>query len=392
MHSHSYFREQFLIDPEITFLNFGSFGACPKPVFADYQQWQLLLEREPVQFIAFDGHERIRNSLAALAAFIDCDPNDLVYVPNPTYAINIVAENLKLNPGDEVLSTDLEYGAMDRTWDYYCNRSGASYVRQQIELPIQSEEHFLTSFWKGYTDKTRAVFISHITSATALKLPVEAICREARKRGLITIVDGAHVPAHAPLSIGNLDADFYTGACHKWMMAPKGSSFLFAKKEFQESLDPIVISWGYKSENPSGSLFFDHHQFNGTRDFSAYLTIPAAIRYMDEHHWQNVSSSCRQLVQQNAMRFCELMGCMPIAPVNEEFLGQMFSIPVRSSNPMGLQKRLFNHHRIEIPITRQGERVFVRYSVQAFNSAEDLDILYRALEQELGDGTFIHPF
>lgn len=392
MHDPIYFKEQFLIDPEITFLNFGSFGACPKSVFADYQQWQLLLEREPVQFIAFDGADRVRNSLAALAAFIDCDPMDLVYVPNPTYAINIVAENLQLNPGDEVLSTDLEYGAMDRTWDYYCNRAGARYVRQNIALPIESKEHFLESFWKGCTEKTRVVFISHITSATALKLPVVEICKEARRRGLITIVDGAHVPAHAPLSIRDMDPDFYTGACHKWMMAPKGCSFLFAKKAFQSSLDPIVISWGYKSDNPSGSLFFDHHQFNGTRDFSAYLTVPAAIKFMDEHKWWDVSDGCSQMVRQYATRFCELMGSEALAPLNDDFSGQMFSIPIRSSNPAGLQKRLFDHHRIEIPVTRQGNRVFVRYSIQAFNGSDDLDVLFKALQMELSDGAFIEPF
>lgn len=389
MHDHSYYKNLFLIDPAITYLNFGSFGACPKPVFEDYQQWQLLLEREPVQFIAFDGFERIRHSLAALAGFIDCDPMDLVYTPNPTYAINIIAENLQLSSGDEILSTDLEYGAMDRTWDYYCNRNGATYIRQRIELPIQSKEHFLEAFWRGYTEKTKAVFLSHITSATALILPAEEICKEARRRGLITIVDGAHVPAHAPLSIRKLDADFYTGACHKWMMAPKGCSFLFAKKSFQDTLDPIVISWGYKSDNPTGSLFFDHHQFNGTRDFSAYLTIPKAIQFMQDHDWEKVSQSCRQLVHQYATDFCNLTGGEPLAPIVDEFIGQMFAIPIQTNDPAALQRRLFEHYRIEIPITRQADRIFARYSIQAFNSIRDLDALYSALEAELKHGKLI---
>jgi isopenicillin-N epimerase len=221
---------------------------------------------------------------------------------------------------------------------------------------------------------------------------VEAICVEAKRRGLITIVDGAHVPAHVPLSIRRLDADFYTGACHKWMMAPKGCSFLFAKKSFQDSLDPIVISWGYKSDNPTGSLFFDHHQFNGTRDFSAYLTVPMAIQYMRNHEWERVSRSCRRLVHQYAMEFCDLTGGQSLAPIQDEFHGQMFAIPIRSSDPAALQRRLFEHHRIEIPVTRQGDRSFVRYSIQAFNGSADLDALHQALETEMQDGRLIQPF
>ncbi len=386
MHNPDKFKDLFLIDSEITFLNFGSFGACPKPVFEEYQNWQLVLEREPVQFIAFDGLQRVRNALKILSDFIHCDPMDLVFTPNPTFAFNIVAANLDLKPGDEILTTDMEYGAMDRTWEFYCSKKGAKYIKQPIELPILSEEHFLDSFWKGVTEKTRAVFISHITSATALKLPVDSLCKEAKRRGLITIVDGAHVPAHAALNITELDPDFYTGACHKWMMAPKGCSFLYAKKEFQDSLEPLIVSWGYKSDNPTDSRFFDYHQFNGTRDFSAYLTLPASIDFMKGNNWNEVAKSCRDLVRENAMRFCELTDGIPLAPLDDNFHGQMFAIPIRTSDPMALQRKLFLDDRIEVPVTRQGSRTFVRYSIQAFNSQAELDLLYNALHRELKSG------
>lgn len=386
MHNPDKFKDLFLIDSEITFLNFGSFGACPKPIFEVYQSWQLVLEREPVQFIAFDGMPRVRSALKILSDFIHCDPMDLVFTPNPTFAFNIVAANLDLKPGDEILSTDMEYGAMDRMWEFYCGKKEASYIKQPIELPIHSEDHFLDSFWKGATNKTKAIFISHITSATALKLPVESLCKEAKRRGLITIVDGAHVPAHAPLNINELDPDFYTGACHKWMMAPKGCSFLYAKKNFQDSLEPLIVSWGYKSDNPTDSRFFDYHQFNGTRDFSAYLTLPASIDFMKGNNWNEVAKSCRDLVRENAMRFCELTGGIPLAPLDDGFHGQMFAIPIRSSDPMALQRKLFLEDRIEVPVTRQGSRTFVRYSIQAFNSQADLDLLYNALYRELKSG------
>jgi isopenicillin-N epimerase len=376
-------RDQFLLRKDITFLNFGSFGACPESIFNDYIRWQRLLEEEPVQFIAFNGAAYMKKSREALATYAGCDTDEIVYTPNPTYAINIIAKSLGFSEGDEVLSTDLEYGAMDRTWNFYCGKSGAKFIRQPIRFPIESKQDFIDQFWKGYSERTKVVFISHITSATALILPVREICAEAKKRGLITIVDGAHVPGHIPLDLRKLEVDFYTGACHKWMMTPKGSSFLFASKKMQSILEPLIVSWGYESEKPSGSTFTDHHEFTGTRDFSAYLTIPKAIEFMKENNWENVAASCRKIVTENANRFCELSGNDPVAPVSEDFLGQMFSIPVQLSDPAGFQKMLFEKHKIEIPVTRRGSDFFIRYSIQAFNDQKDLDRLFEVLEKEL---------
>lgn len=374
------FKSDFLLNPDITFLNFGSFGACPKPVFKAYQDFQLELERDPVQFIAVKGIDYIRQSREALAGYVGCDADDLVYTPNPTFAINIVARNLELQPGDEVLSTDLEYGALDRTWKFYCREKGAKYVQQHITLPLVSKEQFIADFWKGYSDKTKAIFISQITSSTGLIFPVKEICAEAKKRGLLTIVDGAHVPGHIPLNLRELEADIYTGACHKWMLTPKGSSFLYVKKAFQSWMEPLVVSWGYDSATPSDSQFLDYHQFNGTRDFSAYLTIPAAIAYMEERNWWQVAAECRQLAQSNYQRFCDLLETEPLAPVTDEFIGQLCSIPVQTSDPVGLKARLFNDHRIEIPVMPHGDQVYLRYSINAFNDQDDLDRLYDAMQ------------
>lgn len=372
-------KDLFLLNPEITYLNFGSFGACPKPIFEDYQHWQRLLEWEPVQFIAFDGNRNLEESRNALAEFIHCNPKDLVYVTNPSYAINIIAKSLKLSPGDEVLSTNLEYGAMDRTWRHYCQKSGAKYVQQPIALPIQSKESFLEDFWKGYSSKTKAVFISHITSSTGLILPVKEICEEAKRLGLFTIVDGAHVPGHIPLDLRELQADVYTGACHKWMMTPKGSSFLYLKSEYQHLFDPLLISWGFGNPTYVETQFLDYHQMQGTRDFSAFLTIPKAIEFMQEHDWEKVSADCRMLVKANAEAFCTILGTEPLSPITDEFLGQMLSAEIKTAQPEQLQRRLFLEHKIEVPLMRHGDKVFIRYSIQAFNTQEDLDKLFGAL-------------
>lgn len=373
-------KSQFLLDPDITYLNFGSFGACPRPVFQNYQEWQLLLESEPVQFIAFNGIEYLKRSRQALASFINCDADDIVYVTNPTYAINIIAKSLGLNEGDEILSTNIEYGALDRTWKYYCNKSKAKYIRQPIELPVLSKQALIDQFWKGYSNKTKAIFISQITSSTALRLPVKEICGMAKERGLLTIVDGAHVPGHIPLDLAELKADIYTGACHKWMMAPKGCSFLYVKRELQGQFDPLSISWGYESAAPSHSRFLDYHQMQGTRDFSAFLAVPKTIEFMKEHNWVQVAAECREMAHANYGRFCDLVGSSPICPVNDTFLGQMCSVPVRTAHPEKLQRLLFEKYKIEVPVTRQEDHIFIRYSVQAFNTQDDLDRLYAALQ------------
>jgi isopenicillin-N epimerase len=374
-------KSQFLIDTNITFLNFGSFGACPKPVFEEYQRLQLELEKESVQFIAFDGPKNLRKSREALGAYVNCDADDLVYVTNPTYAINIIAKSLNLNAGDEILSTNIEYGAMDRTWNYYCCKAGAKYIRQPVHFPLVSKEKFIEDFFSGLSANTKAIFISQITSSTALIFPAKEIVAIAKQKGLLTIVDGAHVPGHIPLDIKALDADIYTGACHKWMCAPKGCSFLYVRKELQPLFDPLLISWGYQSAAPSSSQFIDYHQMQGTRDFSAFLAIPKTIEFLNKYNWPQVAADCRQLAHSNYERFCDLLKTEPLCPISDEFLGQMCSMLINTDEPEKLQRLLFEKYKIEIPVSRQDDKKFIRYSIQAFNSQQDLDKLYDALAE-----------
>jgi len=381
---------QFLLNPAITFLNFGSFGATPKPIFDNYQQWQKVLEAEPVQFIAFDGVNYLADSRAALAKFIGCpDKDDLVMITNPSFAVNLIAKNFPLQEGDEILSTDIEYGACDRTWDYYCKKNKAVYRRQKINLPITSKEKFIEDFFEGLRPTTKAIFISHITSATALIIPVKEICAIAKSKGLITIVDGAHAPAHIDLNINELEVDFYTGACHKWMMAAKGCSFLYAHKSVQAMCDPLIVSWGYKALKPSHSSFLDYHQMIGTRDFSAFLTVAACLEFMEKNNWPAVSKNCREIVLANAQRFYTLLGTTPISPLTNEWIGQMISIPIKTTEPEQLQRKLFIDYKIEVPVMRQENDVYIRYSINAFNSEKDLDTLYAALEAIKKEGVLL---
>jgi isopenicillin-N epimerase len=382
-------RSQFLLDSSVTFLNFGSFGACVKPVFKKYQDLQLELEQEPVQFMTTQGNRYLSDSREALGNYIGCHPDDVVYVTNPSYAVNIIAKSLRLDAGDEVLATNLEYGACDKTWQYYCKKQGAKYVRQEISLPITSKEKIIEDFFKGLTSKTKLIFINQITSATGLILPVKEISAIAKQKGIMTFIDGAHVPGHIPLDLSDLGVDIYTGACHKWMMTPKGCSFLFVKRELQQLFDPLIISWGYKAMFPSKSQFIDYHQLQGTRDFTAFLTVPAAIQFMNENKWTSVAADCRSMVQRNAQKFCDLVGTKPLCPLTDEFLGQMFSIPVNCKEPEKLKAYLYDKYKVEIPVMRQDEKVFIRYSINAFNSQADLDRLYSVLEEIIHTTDFI---
>jgi isopenicillin-N epimerase len=376
-----HFKSLFLLRDDITFLNFGSFGACPKPVFEKYQQYQLELEQEPVQFITKNGLQYLEQSREALGKYINCHKDDIVFVTNPSYAVNAVAKSFALKEGDEVLTTNLEYGACDKTWQFYCDKVGAKYVRQPITLPLTTMEQFVEELFKGYSAKTKLVFISHITSSTALKLPVEEVVKKAKEKGVPVFIDGAHAPGQVALDMAALDADIYTGACHKWMMTPKGSSFFYVKKEHQSKIEPLIVSWGYKTATPSHSTFLDYHQTNGTRDFSAFLTIPTAIDFMQQHNWPQVAANCRQLVKDNANRFFELLGAKPLAPISDDFILQLLSIEIKTGEPEKLHHLLFDEYKIQIPVMPHGDKVYLRYSINAFNDQQDLDKLYNVLEK-----------
>ena len=373
-------KSQFLLDSNITFLNHGSFGACPKPIFEEYQRLQLELEKEPVHFIQKKQAEYLKIAKERLAKYIGCDANDFFFTPNPTFAVNTIMRSLDLKEGDEILSTNHEYGAMDRTWNFYCKKSGAKYIRQNISLPVVSKAQILEEFWIGYTSKTKIIFLNQISSATALIFPVKEICDKARELGLITIIDGAHVTGQMDLDITELNPDFYTGTLHKWMLAPKGSSFLYVKKDFQEMLDPLVVGWGYESVTPGESQFLDYQEFQGTRDISAFLCTPKVIDFLEENDWKTKSKECRSIVLDNYQRFCDLLNTQSNCPITEEFLVQMASIPVKTSNPAALKELLFNKYKIEIPVMPLNGNYFIRYSINAYNSQEDLDILYKALQ------------
>ena len=370
-------KGEFLLDPTVTFLNHGSFGACPAPVFAEYQEWQRELERQPVEFIGRRLDGLLDQARADLGAYLNTDPDNLVYVSNATSGLNIVARSFPLEPGDEILTTDHEYGALDLTWEWMCNKSGASYVRHAVPVPVTTHEEFVESFWSSVTPRTKIIFMSHITSPTALIFPVQEICRRAREAGILTIIDGAHVPGQLPLDLTAIGADIYSGNCHKWLCAPKGSGFLFVRPEHHEWVESLTISWGWRDE----STFVSRNQYQGTRDVASFLATPSAIRFQAEHDWPEVRRRCHDLARLTRRRISERFGEAPITPeLPDEWFMQLVSCPIPETDIEVAKRRLYDECRIEVPFVNWNGLKMVRVSFQAYNDASDLDRLMEGLE------------
>jgi len=373
-------KDLYLLDPDITFLNHGSFGACPKPVFDAYQNWQRKLENQPVQFMAIDVYEHLALARNKLGAFICCGGDDLFFIPNATTAVNTIIRSLDLGPGDEVLSTNHEYGSLIRAWEWVAKEKGFHFIQHEFPLPLKTHEDFIEDFWESVTANTRIIFLSHITSSTGLIFPAEEICSRARKDGILTIIDGAHVPGQLALDITAMDPDVYTGACHKWLSAPKGSTFLYVKNDLQSLIKPLIISWGEAGDDPGPSQFLKDNQYQGTRDPSAFLAVPAAIDFQKEHNWNTVKKSCRELNRRTRDRAYKIIHTDPICPNTEEWLGQMASVEVDVNNEQALKDTLLETYKIEIPVFTWQEKTLLRFSFNAYNDEHDADVLIGALK------------
>jgi isopenicillin-N epimerase len=347
-------KDSFLLDPSVVYLNHGSFGACPRPVFEAYQHWQRELERQPVEFLALERGfpARLDEARRALAAYVGAAPENLTFVPNATTGLNAVARSLRLGPGDEVLLGDAEYGGMERLWEFVRRHTGACVTRRPF-LELEPGP------------RTRVVFCSHIEWSTGRVNDLAPLAALTRAKGSLLVVDGAHAPGQLDLHLDSLGADVYSGNCHKWMCAPKGSGFLYARPEVHESIEPAIVSWDWLDD----ASFVHRHRWQGTRDPSAYLAVPAAIAFQAEHDWPAVRERCRQLLSSLEL---------PFAPLTDDYV-QMRGFRVDHPDPRALERRLYDEHRIEVPVVETPAGWVMRVSVQAYNDESDLASLTRAV-------------
>ncbi len=389
-------RPLFYLDPEITYLNHGSFGATPRPVMEESFRWQLEMEREPVHFVDGQLNRALDAARDRLAALVGAPADDLVFVTNATIGLNIVIRSLDLQPGDEILTTDHEYGALLLTWEHYCQKAGASLVKQTLPLPLEDPAAVVDALFAGVTDRTKVIFFSHITSPTALTLPAELICARARELGIMTIIDGAHVVGQRELDLEAMGCDVYSSNCHKWLMTPKGSAFLYVRPEHHEWVEATTVSWGWaegwgmrEAERTYGQ-FIRRNQWAGTRDCSAFLATPAAIDFQEQHQWDAVRARCHRLAGETQRRLLALSGdrLAPLTADSPDWYRQLVAVPFPCDDASAVKRRLLEEFRIQVPVhhhVSQPEGVaLIRVSVQGYTTQADLDRLIDAMGTLLG--------
>ena len=370
-------RADFLIRDDIVFLNHGSFGACPRPVFERYQAWQLELERQPIEFLLRKRPALMADARARVAEYLNVCADDIVFVTNATTGVNLALRSLRLGAGDEILTSTHEYGAVNRLLDFVAMRTGAGVIKHEAQLPYTSDEAFIDAFFADASERTKVIVLSHITSPSALIFPVAGICRRARELGIVTIIDGAHAPGQLPLDLAAIGADMYSGNFHKWLCAPKGTGFLHVRAEHHGLIEPLVISHGWVD----GSGFVERNEWDGTRDIAPYLTVPAAIDYQRQNNWDEVRARCHRLAAEAQSRLCDRYG---LPPLSRDQFAQMVTILLPDCDASAVKTRLYDEYRIEVPVGKHRGICAVRVSVQAYNSPDDIDRLIEALQALIG--------
>jgi isopenicillin-N epimerase len=323
-----------------------------------------------VEFLGRRLPELLSGVRARLAAYVSASAADLLLVPNATAGIGMVVRSLELRPGDEILTTDHEYGAIDILWDFVCRKTGARVVRRAV----RPGPGFVDELWAGVTSRTRVVSLSHVTSPTALVFPVAEVCGRVREAGILSIVDGAHGPGQVPVDLAAIGADVYAGNCHKWLCAPKGAGFVVVAPELQPNVEPLVVSWGWRDQD----AFAERHRWRGTEDPAAWLAVPAAIDFQAEHAWDDVRARCHALAERARVAVAERTGVPPLAP-DERWLGQMVATPLPPLDHEDVQRRLREEHRIEASIFSWNGTPLLRLSFQSYNDEADLERVLAAL-------------
>lgn len=384
------FRRFWGLKPGTVFLNHGSFGACPKPVLELQAKMRRELEAEPVQFLWRRYEERLEPARRALAKFLGADSRDLVFVTNATTGVNAVLRSLKLKRGDELLTTSVDYNACRNVLNEVVRQTGAKLVVAEIPFPLQSAAEITAAILQAVTKRTRLALLDHVTSNTALVLPLREIIQALEARGVETLVDGAHAPGMLPLNLRALRPTYYTANLHKWVCAPKGAAFLYVREDRQASIQPAVISHGNNRTRPGFTLFQDRFDWCGTFDPTAWLCVPEAIRWMGKllpGGWRELRERNHQLVVQARKLLCERFEVEPPCP--EDMLGSMATIPLparfQKRKPSGKidreQLALYDRFGIEVPLSRFGkpEQRWLRVSAQIYNSPADYEWLARVL-------------
>jgi isopenicillin-N epimerase len=398
-----------ILDPAITFLNHGSFGACPRPVLDAQQAWREQLEAEPVRFLGRELDGRLATAREALGSFVGADPDDLAFITNATGGVNAVIRSLEFQSGDEIIATDHEYNAVLNVIRYVAERDGARVIVVALPFPAISPDDVVDRILTAVTARTRLVVLSHVTSPTALILPVERIVPALAERGIDTLVDGAHAPGMLSLDLDALGAAYYTGNLHKWVCAPKGSAFLHVRRDRQAGIRPGTISHGLNAPIHDRSRFRLEFDWQGTLDPTAWLSVPTAIEFVGglvDGGWPAVMARNRELAIHGRDALAGVLGDARLGSPTP-MIGAMAALPLPPDGPFGgieatgsspldtdpLQLVLFDRFGIEVPIgawpvpavnATSLQTRFIRISAALHNDATDIDRLVAALRELQG--------
>lgn len=387
------FRDHWLLDPGVRFLNHGSFGACPRAVLAAQQRYREEMERAPVSYLARELEGRLDGVRRELGAFVGADPADLAFVRNATTGVNAVVSSFAFAPGDELLVTDHAYNACRNAFEHAARRAGASVAVAHVPFPLASPDEVVEAVLARVSPRTRLALLDHVTSPTALVFPIARLVAELRERGIETLVDGAHAPGMIEVALDALGAGYYTGNCHKWLCAPKGSAFLHVRRDLRASVRPAIISHGANSPRTDRSRFALEFDWTGTDDPTPVLAIPDALRFLGSllpGGWPDLRRRNRALALEGRRFLLDALDVAPPAP--EEMIGSIASVPLpddRSGAPRvpfewhPLQRALFEQTAVEVPVMTwpAPPKRQIRISAQLYNSAAD----YRALAGALAD-------
>ncbi|HAM53903.1 MAG TPA: aminotransferase [Candidatus Rokubacteria bacterium] len=387
-------RELWPLERGVIFLNHGSFGACPAEVLRQQAALRDEMEAAPVRFLSRELDDRLASARQALAAFVGADADDLAFVANATGGVNAVLRSLRFSPGDELLTTDHAYNACRNALDFAAGRAGARVVVATIPFPLASPDEVVEAVLAHVTPRTRLALLDHITSPTGLVLPIERLVAALAGRGVEVLVDGAHAPGMVPLDLGALGAAYYSGNCHKWLCAPKGSAFLWVRRDRQPDIRPLTISHGASAARPGRSRFRLEFDWTGTDDPTAWLAVPGAIEYLGSllpGGWPELMARNRALALEARRLLCAATGTAPPCP--EEMVGALASIILPDGptteigwrRPDPLQRRLYDGWGIEVPVMSwpAAPRRLVRISAQLYNAPADFERLAEALRREL---------
>jgi isopenicillin-N epimerase len=375
-------KEHWLLDPSITYLNHGSFGATPRVVLAKQDEYRNRMEREPVRFLARELDPLIDAVREELAGFVGAAPDDLALLPNATAGVNAVLRSLDLDKHDELLVTNHEYVASRNALDHVASLAGAKVVTVDIPFPIASADVIVERVLAAVTLRTRLLLVDHISSQTAVICPIERLIAELNARGIDTLVDGAHAPGQLPLDLAALGAAYYTGNLHKWVCAPKGAAFLYVRRNRRYTIHPVAIGHGYSATRRDRSRFHLEFDWTGTFDPSGWLAVPEALRFVGSlvpGGWTEVMARNHALALRARDLLCDTLQIAKPAP--DDLLGAMAALPLPDGNAFTLQHELFEQHAIEVPVIpwpAEPKRL-LRISAMLYNELTEYERLASAL-------------